>query len=146
MKTAKQTRVERNARGQVVEGNSLGLEHRWQPGQSGNPAGSPRARRAFEAALMDALMAEGSPEECARLLWQAAREDKAPWAIQTLLQRLAPQTQNFKLIHEREDHAVDYTKLTDAQLQQLESLLEAAGVQPPQIEGGEVSAEPQSVR
>jgi len=141
------TKSQRDADGHFKPGHDVGISSRWQPGQSGNPAGSPRARRAFEAALMDALMAEGSPEECARLLWQAAREDKAPWAIQTLLQRLAPQTQNFKLIHERgEDHGIDYSKLSDAQLQQLESLLEAAGVQPPQIEGGEVPAEPQSVR
>jgi hypothetical protein len=35
----------------------------------------------FEEAFNEALIAEGSPEEAAKLLWEVAR-GKEPWAIQ----------------------------------------------------------------
>ena len=69
------------------------------------------------------------PEEAARLLWQAARAGE-PWAIQELCRRFAPQTQSLRMIHEVEDGRLDYTKLTDEQLRQLDSILEQAGAQP----------------
>lgn len=102
-----------------------GQETRWAAGQSGNPAGKPKARIEFERALADALITEGSAEEVAKILWGAARNG-APWAVQLLLQRLAPQDQSLRLVHERGiDHdGIDYSQLTDEQIEQLRAILE----------------------
>lgn len=140
--TEKADVMQRDARGRVGKGNQLGQNSRWSPGVSGNPAGSPRARRAFEEQFFAALIGEGSAEEAAKLLWEAARERQS-WAITALLQRLAPQTQSFRLVHEKgNDHELDYSKLSDEQLRQLEGILETAGVQSPALEGGEGAEEP----
>jgi len=64
---------------------------RWQPGQSGNPSGIARGRLQFEERLYSALLEQGAAEEVAALLWECARA-REPWALQALLQRLAPQT------------------------------------------------------
>jgi hypothetical protein len=84
----------------------------------------------FEEAFNEALLSQGGPEEAARLLWVAARNQE-PWAIQELCRRFAPQTQSLHLIHEVENEQLDYSKLTDDQLQQWETLLEQASAQPP---------------
>jgi hypothetical protein len=73
---------------------------------SASPGGKSRGRRAFEEAFYDALTAEGSAEEAAKLLWECARS-KEPWAVQLLLQRLAPQDSKVKLEVSREDEAFD---------------------------------------
>ena len=52
-----------------VSGNEAG---KWQPGQSGNPVGKSKMRAQFEDAFTEALLTYGSPEEAARLLWEAA--------------------------------------------------------------------------
>ena len=109
--------------------------HRWVAGKSGNPAGKSKYRTQFESAFNEALITQGSPEEAAQLLWQAARA-KEPWAIQNLCQRFAPQTQSLKLTHEANDDGIDYSKFTDEQLEQLDSLLEQISLQPPAPEDG----------
>ncbi len=115
-----------------ISGNSAA---QWRPGQSGNPTGKSRRRAAFEESFNDALLSEGGPEEAARLLWEAAR-NKEPWAIQELTRRFAPQTQSLHLIHEVDDDKYDYSRLTDDQLRQLDTILEQAGAQPvPLAEG-----------
>src|SRR6266571_2533802 len=89
-----------------------GNPHRWQSGQSGNPSGLARSRLKFEELFYSALIGQGAPEEAAALLWECGRE-REPWAVQALLQRLAPQTQQIKLTHEvQDDHRIDYTRLT----------------------------------
>src|SRR2546422_16239 len=110
-----------------------GNPHRWVAGVSGNPAGKSRRRARFEEAFNEALITEGSPEEAAKLLWEAARA-KEPWAIQSLCQRFAPQTQSLRLIHEGNDDGIDYSKLTDEQIDQLEAIMEQAGIQPLAVE------------
>jgi hypothetical protein len=139
----KETTSERDATGRFLPSHPIGINTRWR-NVSGNPAGSPRARRQFEEAFYTALIGEGTAEEAAKLLWSAAR-DKQPWAIQTLLQRLPPQTQSLKLVHEKgDDHGIDYTKLTDEQLRQLESILESAtsaAVKPTALAGREGTSE-----
>ena len=103
-----------------------GNPHRWQQGQSGNPDGISRSRLKFEETFYAALIEQGAPQEAASLLWQCARAQE-PWAVQALLQRLAPQTQQIKLTHEVEDgHTIDYTRLTVEEIEQLERLLERA--------------------
>jgi Alcohol dehydrogenase GroES-like domain len=98
------------------------------------------ARHAFESAFYSALLGERSAEEAAKLLWAAARKGE-PWAIQTLLQRLAPQTQSLKLVHERgTDDEFDFRKLTDEQIRQLEAILDNA--QSFAIESGEGPTQP----
>src|SRR5262245_6968040 len=106
-------------------GSSGNEAPKWRPGQSGNPAGKSKRRMQFEEAFNEALLSEGGPEEAAKLLWEAARS-KEPWAIQELCRRFAPQTQSLHLIHEVEDDKLDYSKLTDDQLQQLEAIFEQA--------------------
>ena len=101
-----------------------GNPHRFQPGESGNPAGKPRSRVQFEAALVDAITNEGTPEEAAKLLWEASRRGEA-WAVQNLLVRFWPTTQTLRLETNNADK-YDYTRLTDDELDQLEKLLEAA--------------------
>ncbi len=106
-----------------------GNAYRWPRGVSGNPAGLPQTRLNFERAFNTALLGEGSPEEAAKLLWEAARKGEA-WAIQNLCQRFAPQTQSLHLVHEVNNDAFDYSKLTDEQLKQLDAIMEQAGAQP----------------
>jgi hypothetical protein len=113
-----------------------GNKHRWVKGVSGNPIGKSRHRAQFEEAFNEALITEGSPEEAAKLLWEAARA-KEPWAIQSICQRFAPQAQSLQLTHEVNDHGNDYAKLTDEQLQQIDAILEQASLQPPALESGE---------
>src|SRR5690349_19313003 len=79
-----------------------GNRHRWQPGQSGNPAGITRSRLLFEESFYAALLDQGSAEEVASLLWDAARK-REPWAIQAVLQRLAPDSKQIKVTHGLDD-------------------------------------------
>ena len=116
-----------------------GNPRRWTPGVSGNPAGKSRHRAQFEEAFNEALITEGSPEEAAKLLWEAARA-KEPWAIQSICQRFAPQQQSLRLVHEVDNDGLDYSKLNDEQLQQLDTIFEQASLQPPALEGGESPA------
>jgi hypothetical protein len=109
---------------------------KWKPGQSGNLAGKSKQRVQFEDAFNEALITHGSPEEAAELLWQAAR-GKEPWAIQELCRRFAPQTQSLHMVHEVDDGKLEYTKLSNEQIQQLEAILEQAGDQSLSSEGGE---------
>ncbi|HYM05433.1 MAG TPA: hypothetical protein VEU11_02640 [Terriglobales bacterium] len=118
-----------------------GNPHRWNPGVSGNPTGKSRHRAQFEEAFNEALIMEGSPQEAAKLLWEAARS-REPWAIQELCRRFAPQTQSLQLIHEVENGTFDYSKLTDEQIKQLEAIMEPACAQPVSPEGGESPAPP----
>ena len=121
-----------------VSGNETA---KWKPGQSGNPAGTSKRRAQFEETFNEALITQGSPEEAAKLLWEAARS-KEPWAIQELCRRFAPQTQSLQLIHEVEHGTFDYRKLTDEQIQQLEAIMEQACAQPVSPEGGESQTPP----
>ena len=75
-----------------------GNRHRWKPGQSGNPSGIARRRREFEERFNAALREQGSPDEAARLLWEAAR-DREPWAVQALQKRLAPEAKQINVTH-----------------------------------------------
>jgi hypothetical protein len=113
-----------------------GNSNRWPGGVSGNPAGTSRMRQEFERTFHDALLAEGSEEEAARLLWKAARNGEA-WAIQNLCQRFAPETQSLRLIHEAPNDRLDYSKLSDEQIDQLDAILEQAGAEPLALESGE---------
>jgi hypothetical protein len=112
-----------------------GNPHRWQHGTSGNPAGKSKYRAQFEDAFNQALISQGSAEEAAQLLWEAARA-REPWAIQNICQRFCPPSQTLKLTHEVNDDPIDYSKLSDEQLRQLDALLEQAGDQPSSAENG----------
>ena len=119
-----------------VSGNP---EARWKPGHSGNPVGKSKRRTQFEEAFNEALITEGSPEEAAKLLWEAARS-REPWAVQEVCRRFAPETQSMRLVHEVDDDRLDYSKLTDEQINQLDAILDQASVHPPTPEGGEGTA------
>jgi hypothetical protein len=129
----------RDVQGRFLPGHPIGIDTRWRDA-SGNPAGNPRARRAFEQAFYAAMLAEGTPEEAAQLLWKAARDRKEPWAIQALLQRLAPQITQVKLTHEVDNGGFDFTRLSDTELRQLEGILERATGATPELAGGEMPA------
>jgi hypothetical protein len=121
-----------------VSGNDAA---KWKPGQSGNPTGTSKRRVQFEDAFNEALLTEGGPEEAAKLLWEAARGKEA-WAIQELCRRFAPQTQSLQLLHEVHDDKLDYSRLSDEQLLQLEAILDKAGAQPVSLECGEGAPKP----
>ena len=141
----------RNALGQWIKGVSgappalqfkPGNKWRIPPGQTGNPAGTSKRRAEFERAFYEALMQQGGPEEASKLLWEAARKHE-PWAVQLLLQKIAPQDSKLKLeVSRGQDEGFDYCKLSDEQIQQLEAILENAGIQPREIESGDGPAEP----
>jgi hypothetical protein len=114
---------------------------KWLPGKSGNPAGKSKRRIQFEDAFTEALIAHGGPDEAAQLLWEAAR-NKEPWAIQDLCRRFAPETQSLRLVYQREEGQLDYDKLTDEQLDQLDIILQQAMDQPPARQSGEGTTEP----
>lgn len=121
-----------------VSGNQTA---KWKPGQSGNPAGTSKRRVQFEEAFNEALISQGSPEEAAGLLWEAAR-GKEPWAIQELCRRFAPPTQSLQLLHEVHDDKIDYSQFTDEQLQQLDAIFDKAGAQPLSLDCGESAPKP----
>ena len=123
-----------------------GNRHRWRPGQSGNPAGIARNRLQFEEKFYACLIEQGAADEAASLLWDCARK-REPWAVQALLQRLAPETKQIKLTQGVDDEpTVDYTRLSDEEIGQLESLLERARVPTGASEDGEGQAEPEGIR
>lgn len=102
----------------------------WAPGQSGNPGGTNRLRREFDAALADALMGQdpAASAQLATIAWKAARKNEA-WAVQLLFQRLAPQPLNVRVSRgEDDEHALDYSKLTDEELKTLEGIFARQGL------------------
>ena len=107
---------------------------KWKPGQSGTPAGKSKRRTLFEDAFNEALITEGSPEEAAKLLWEAARA-KQPWASQEVSRRFSPVTESLQRTHEVENDAFDLSRLTIEEIQQLETYIERATAQPPSVEG-----------
>jgi hypothetical protein len=121
-----------------VSGNETA---KWKSGQSGNPAGKSKRRAQFEETFNEALITEGSPEEAASLLWQAARNGE-PWAIQELCRRFAPQTESLRMVHEGNNDGINYSKLNQEQLKQLDALLEQAGHRPVSTEDGDGPAQP----
>ena len=123
-----------------------GNPHRWQSGQSGNPSGIVRSRLKFEEAFFTALIEQGAPLEAATLLWTCARA-REPWAVQALLQRLAPDAQRIKVTHEDEhETSIDFTRLSDADIEQLEDLIDRATSSDAAIESGESQTQPEAVR
>ncbi len=108
----------------------------WKPGQSGNPAGASKLRLQFNAGLTEALLARGSVDKLADILWAAANKGEA-WAIQYLCNRIAPQEQSLRLIHEKgNDQDVDYSKLTNDQIRQIRAILEPAPGNAPRLDDG----------
>lgn len=115
--------------------------HQYAPGQSGNPAGISKRRAAFEQLFYFALIGEGSADEAARMLWECARNrDSRSWALPLLLQRIAPQDSKLKLEVTRGQDEIDFTRLSDAELEALERILEHARPVAA-VEGGESPAE-----
>ena len=107
-----------------------GNGYRWQAGQSGNPARVARSRLEFEERFYASLIGQGAAEEAASLLWDCARE-REPWAVQALLQRLAPETKQIKLNHGLEDEpTIDYSRLNDDEIDQHQKLIERATPSP----------------
>jgi hypothetical protein len=113
---------------------------KWRPGHSGNPSGKSKVRQEFEEYFNHALATQGSPEEAAQLLWEAARKGEA-WAIQELCRRFAPETNSLRLVHEVDNDGIDYTKLTDEQIQQLEAILGRPQTEPAAVADGEGQTE-----
>jgi hypothetical protein len=123
--------------------------HQWRfpPGVSGNPHGIPKARHEFEQAFYAALIGQGNPEEAARLLCECARAKEA-WAVQLLLQRLAPQDSKVRLEVSKadgDDEGFNPGNLDPEQLDQLIRLMEIAAGEPPALEISPVREESQGI-
>ena len=75
----------------------------WQPGQSGNPAGSSttsRYKQEIEALLADALLDEvDGKTRAAAIIDQVVSqaEEGQPWACKLLLDRILPATQKHEV-------------------------------------------------
>ena len=137
---AKETRFRPGQSGNPQTQFQAGNHHRWQPGRSGNPAGIARSRLQFEETFYASLIEQGSADEAASLLWESARKHE-PWAVQALLQRLAPETKQIKLTHGIDDESeIDYTRLSNEDLDQLETLMERSKVPIGTREDGEGQA------
>ena len=142
----KDTRFKPGQSGNPQTKFKAGNRFRWQPGQSGNPVGVARSRLKFEEGFYASLITQGAAEEAASLLWECARQ-REPWAVQALLQRLAPETKQIKLTHGVDDETnIDYTRLSNEELDQLERILEHARVPTATSQGGESQTEPEGVR
>jgi hypothetical protein len=124
-----------------------GNQHRWQPQQSGNPAGIARSRLQFEESFYGALLERGSAEEVASLLWESARK-REPWAIQALLQRLAPESKQIKVTHGGLQNGtdIDFNRLNREELDQMQQLLERATAPSGTGEGRASPPQPEGVR
>jgi hypothetical protein len=119
-----------------------GNQRRWQPGQSGNPAGIARSRLQFEESFYAALLDRGTAEEVASLLWESTRK-REPWAIQAVLQRLAPESKQIKVTHGLQNETnIDYSRLSTEELDQIQRLLERAIVPTGTVEDGESPPQP----
>ena len=70
----------------------LGNPYRWQPGQSGNPPGIACSRVQFEEAFYAASPATRYRESGGLRCYGTSPARGEPWAILTLLQRLAPES------------------------------------------------------
>jgi hypothetical protein len=121
-------------------GNPGGL---WKPGQSGNAAGKSKLRVQFQTMFADALLTD-DPEKASRelstIVWEAARKHEA-WACTLLYSRILPTDFNVRISRgDDEPEQLDYTKLTDEEIEILERLLERATGATPQIEVGESQA------
>jgi hypothetical protein len=109
--------------------NEHGRKHRYQPGQSGNPGGTPKSRVEFEREFYNALLTRGSPEKAADMLWTAAEAGES-WAILALLQRLAPETPALRLAVDPAD-GLDFSAFTDEELEWFSRIVERVrGAQP----------------
>jgi hypothetical protein len=105
----------------------------WSKGRSGNPKGRPKRGRTFS----DALRGKGTADELAEIAWKAARNGE-PWAIQMIYSRLEPQPAQLQLTHEEDNGSqLDYSRLTNEEIDQLESLLKRAATPVEEIEYGE---------
>jgi hypothetical protein len=95
----------------------------------------------FEESFYTALLDRGSADEVASLLWDSARK-REPWAIQAVLQRLAPESKQIKVTHGLQNETnIDYTRLSREELDQFQRLLERAMV-PTGDEDGESAPQP----
>jgi hypothetical protein len=104
----------------------MSIMPRWTKGVSGNLRGRPKRNYTFT----DALRAKGSPHELAELAWKAAR-DGQPWAIQMIYNRLDPKPAQLKLMtEERDENPIDYSRLTDMEVRELQGLLDKAAARP----------------
>jgi hypothetical protein len=142
---ANDSKFKRGQSGNPQSTFKAGNGYRWQPGQSGNPAGIARSRLRFEECFYASLIERGAAEEAASLLWDCARK-REPWAVQALLQRLAPETKQIKLTHGvQNEPTIDYTRLSDEELEHLEKLLERAKIPTGSSENGEGQAQPEGI-
>jgi hypothetical protein len=114
-----------------LSGNKIDLGEAFHPGWA--PTMDTSRTEYFYAALIG----QGTAEEAAALLWECARKHE-PWAVQALLQRLAPETKQIRLTHGVDDEpTVDYTRLRNEELEQLDRLLERASIPAGTSENGD---------
>jgi hypothetical protein len=77
---------------------------------------------------------------------KAALRAREPWAHAIYWQRmLPPDSLNVRVSRGNDYEQFDYTKLSDAELEAMERILERARVPIAQIEGGEIAAQPADV-
>jgi hypothetical protein len=116
--------VVRDEKGRWLKGHSANPAMRFTPGVSGNPGGLHRLRREFEAAFTEALYTGGNPADAVKPLWDAVRKGE-PWAQQLFWSRLCPQSLRLEMDTNNEKD-IDLSKLSDADLEQLRAILDAA--------------------
>ena len=126
-------------------GKSLNPARQWQKGQSGNPAGMSKLRIQFQRMFADALLTDEpakASRELSAIVWEAARKHEA-WAVTLLYSKIVPNDLNVKIRRDDDEpDQLDYSKLTDEEIEILERLLERATGAAAQIESGQSATLP----
>ena len=134
---------------QFKPGQSGSPSTQWQPGQTGNPGGKTRARREFEQAFFAAVCDDQTLKEAVDALKKAIRAGQ-PWALNLYFAKvLPPEELRLKVSRGDDDdeRSFDYSRLSDAEFQELGRLLEKATHDGEKLlESGSVPAESSDVR
>jgi hypothetical protein len=132
--------IARDDKGRFLPGQSASPDHCWRAGQSGNPSGTSKLRKQFEAEMYSALVDAEMSEIALDALRKAVKIGE-PWAVQLWFSKVLPPQLR---IEAAQTDDFDLGRLSDAQLDELEYII-AAAKSADAVEGREVPSLPSHV-